>query len=229
MFLARPAPARSLRGRIALVLAVLAGSPSCQFTDPLTDPFVERDPVTNQRVYSFPPGILDKVAVMPFYPDFVASGERAQRAVSPSDSADLLSRFVTEALMRDGTSVVAPNDLATAFSAQGFPVPRLDPISAADLAAREFGATAVMLGKLTRYRERSSASSPSSVAFEMTLYTAPEGRKAWVSSFDETQRALSENLINARRYPGGGSRWLSASALARWGAESAIEALPKRR
>jgi hypothetical protein len=202
---------------------------ACSFTDPLTDPFVERDPVTNQRVYSFPPGILEKVAVMPFYPDYVQSPDPEQRAVTPGDAADLVARYVTEALRGAANSTVAPNDLANAFAAQGFPAPRLDPISAAELAAREFGATAVMLGKVTRFRERSSPTRPSSVAFELTLYTAPEGRKAWVSSFDETQRALSENIVNARRYPGGGSRWLTASELARWGARSAIDAMPQRR
>jgi hypothetical protein len=35
--------------------------------------------------------------------------------------------------------------------------------------------------------------------------------------------------MNARRYPQGGTRWLSAVELARWGAEAAIEALPERR
>jgi hypothetical protein len=228
VFPARRSQARSLAG-LAALLGVLLGPLACAFTDPLTDPFIERDPVTDQRVYSFPPGILDKVAVMPFYPDFVQSAEREQRSVTPADSADLVARFATEALLSQGISAVAPSDLANAFDAQGFPAPRLDPISAGELAAREFGATAVLLGKVTRYRERASASKPSSVAFEMTLYTAPEGRKAWVSVFDETQRPLSENLVNARRYPGGGSRWLTAAELARWGAESAIEALPARR
>ena len=120
------------------------------------------------------------------------------------------------------------SDLKAAFDAKGIPAPRLDAAAAARVAAEEFGASAVLLGEVTRYRDR-SGTVPASVAFQMTLYRAPGGERAWVSSFDETQRPLSENIVNARRYPGAGSRWLSAAELARWGAESAIQALPSRR
>jgi hypothetical protein len=67
------------------------------------------------------------------------------------------------------------------------------------------------------------------VAFEVTLFAAPSGQKLWSARFDETQRALSENVLNARRYPGGGTRWLTAAELARWGAQAAAGAMPADR
>ena len=225
MSLAR-APSTARLPLLSTLVAVLA---ACSLTDPLTEPFVKKAPITRQRVYSFPPGLLEKVAIMPFYPDFTASLEREQRNASPSEAADLMARFASEALSENGISTIPASDLANAFLARGIATPRLDPISAADVAAREFGASAVLLGKVTRYRERSTASRPSSVAFELSLYSAPDAKKAWVSSFDETQRALSENIVNARRYPGGGSRWLTAGELARWGIDASVESLPERR
>lgn len=214
---------------VTACMAWLAAFDACSVTNPITETFVEQKPVTRQRTYSLPKGALAKVAVMPFYPRFVQSNEREQRSVTPSDAADLVARFATEALASQGFETVAPSDLSSAFAAQGLPTPRLDAAAAAELAARDFGATSVLLGEVTRYRERAGGTSAASVAFELTLYTAPGAEKAWVSSFDETQRALSENLVNARRYPGGGSRWLTAAELAQWGAEAAAAALPDRR
>jgi hypothetical protein len=87
-----------------------------------------------------------------------------------------------------------------------------------------------MMGRVSRYREREGKSfgstSAASVAFDLTVYTAPVARRIHSSQFDETQRPLSEHVLNARRYPGGGTRWLTAAELAQWGAQSAVAALP---
>ena len=55
---------------------------------------------------------------------------------------------------------------------------------------------------------------------------APGGEQLWRATFDERQQALSENVFNAARYPGRGSRWLSAGELARWGAEEVAQVMP---
>ncbi len=72
------------------------------------------------------------------------------------------------------------------------------------------------------------ASRPASVSFRVTLYEAPSGFKLWSARFDETQRPLSDNLFNARRYPGGGSRWLTSTELVKWGAREVAGALANR-
>ena len=97
------------------------------------------------------------------------------------------------------------------------------------MAARQFGASAVMLGKVYRYREREGealgALRPASVGFDLSLHEAPGGRKLWTSRFDETQQPITANVFNVQRYPGGGRRWLTAAELARWGADGTARAL----
>ena len=84
-----------------------------------------------------------------------------------------------------------------------------------------------------RYTERRGgelgSTRPASVGLELTLHAAPGARKLWSARFDQTQRALSENLFLAPRYPGGGSRWLTAAELAQWGLSEAAEELAELR
>jgi hypothetical protein len=98
------------------------------------------------------------------------------------------------------------------------------------LVAVEFGADAVLLGAVTRFRERSGQAAgtmhPAAVGFEVTLYTAPGAQRLWNAVFSETQQALSENVLSTYRYPGGGTRWLTAEELAQWGARETVAAIP---
>jgi hypothetical protein len=86
-----------------------------------------------------------------------------------------------------------------------------------------------VLGKLLRWREREGSAAgstrPASVAFEVSLYEAPSARKLWTGRFDETQQAITEAILRARQYPGGGTRWLTAQEFARWGADEAAKAI----
>ncbi|HME71672.1 MAG TPA: hypothetical protein VKM54_17645, partial [Myxococcota bacterium] len=104
-----------------------------------------------------------------------------------------------------------------------------DPVAAAKLAADRFNATGVLLGTLQRYRDLEgnprSTSSPASVAFEVTFYAAPSGKKLWTARFSETQHSLNERPLDASRYPGGGTRWLTAAELAHWGADATVQSL----
>lgn len=187
-------------------------------------------PVVNEQPFHVPTGSLGRIAVVPFSatPALVQALPEGS-PVDAAHAANLVSTFMTDALRAQGFAVVPPSDLVAAFVAQQRPIPRLDPREAGALAAREYGATAVMLGKVYRYREREGealgASRPASVGYEVTLFEAPGGRRLWSSRFDETQQPLTANVFNAQRYPGGGRRWLTASELARWGADGAAKAL----
>src|SRR5207245_2945519 len=109
------------------------------------------------------------------------------------------------------------------------PVPREDRAALAAVVAHEFGATALLSGTVYRYRERSGGelgtTQPASVGLELALYTAPGERLLWTARFDHTQQALSQNALVAPRYPGAGSRWLTAAELARWGLDTAARQL----
>lgn len=187
-------------------------------------------PVVSEQPFHVPTGSLGRIAVVPFYPTpELGRGMAGGSALSAADAADLIATFITDALRAQGFAVVPPSDLLGAFVSQGRPIPRLDQREAGALAAREFGATAVLLGKVYRYREREGqalgATRPASVGYEVTLFDIAGGRRLWTSRFDETQQAITENVFNAQRYPGGGRRWLTAAELARWGAEGTAKAL----
>jgi hypothetical protein len=207
------------RLRRGLVL-LAAGMAACALSQPI---------VTTQ-VVATQPGLLKKVAVVPFEP---APGFRAGAgATAPSGAlaAELVTRFVAESLTAHGIAVVAPNDLVIAFEGEGKVLPRGDVAAVSELAARHFGATAIVTGNVQRYREReggaTGAFAPASVAFDLTLHAAPAGAPIYRARFDHTQSTLSGDLFGAIRYPGRGSRWLTAAELARWGADNAIEEMP---
>lgn len=146
--------------------------------------------------------------------------------VAPAEAAALVARYLAEALAQQGIDVTAAGDLGRALSESGSSVA---PREVARLAAERFGAQAVLIGNVARYREKQAdigENAAASVWFEVSLYKAPEGDKLWSGVFNETQRPLSHNVLVGSRYPGGGSRWLSAEELARWGAEQTVLTMP---
>jgi hypothetical protein len=116
-----------------------------------------------------------------------------------------------------------------AFTGEGHPVPRLDPRAAVQLSQKSFDASAVVLGKVLRYREReggsAGATQPAGAGFEASLYEVPTGRRLWTGRFNEVQQSPTANIFRARQYPGGGTRWLSATEFARWGAGELVKAM----
>ena len=186
-------------------------------------------PVVKQQTFFASAGSLKVVVLVPFYPrpDLVR-GVGDQR-MSAEEVAALVTGFFGDALAAEGVHVIPASDFETAFSSQGRATPRRDPRAAAERAARDFGATSVVLGEVYRWRERSGEAlgtdRPASVGYQMSLHEAPGGRRLWNSRFDETQRPLTDDVRLLGRYPGGGSRWLTAAELARWGAAAAAESL----
>jgi hypothetical protein len=202
-------------------LAALAGAALAACAGPA--------PIVETQSYATASGLFQRVAVAPFYPSRQLTGQ--PEGLSAGDVAELVARFATEAFQDRGIDVVAPNDLLVAFEGAGLVVPRGEPGPLAELAAEKFGATSVLLGEVTRYQERQGQAlgtfHPASVAFTLELYTAPGGVRVWSARFDETQVSLSANVMRARQYPGGGTRWLTAAELARWGIDRAIDSVPK--
>lgn len=188
-------------------------------------------PMVVSRTYALEAGAVAKVAVVPFYPARDLEHSTRPGSVGHAEAADLVARFVTEALVAGGVRTVAPSDLVIAFEGRGQVLPRGDVAALAEVAAHDFGASAVLLGRVMRYREREGSAvgalHPASVAFAVDLYTAPGGEHVFSARFDQTQPALSSAPMVARQYPGGGMRWLSAAELARFGGDRMVAALPE--
>jgi hypothetical protein len=161
-------------------------------------------------------GPLQRVAVAPF-------GAKPEEAVP---AAALVARHVTEALVERGIEVIGPEDVARALGGR-------EPGGAAELAAlvhREFGADGVLLGEITRWVEREGGAAgtlrPASVGVRVELYGAPQGEPLWEGEFDRTQQSLLENVLVTPRYPGGGTRWLTAEEFALFAASELGAAAP---
>jgi hypothetical protein len=190
------------RATLGLAAAALA---ACSQTNP---------PVVRQQTFSAPAEATQVVAVVPFaYRPELAYGDTAG-GLTPLAAQDI--------------KVVPPSDVEVVFVNQGRAVPRRDPRAAAEVVGREFGATSVVLGEVIRWRERVGeaygADQPASVGFEFALRDLT-GRTLHHTRFDHTQRTLTADPLTARKYPGGGTRFLTAAELARWGANAAAESL----
>ena len=90
-------------------------------------------------------------------------------------------------------------------------------------------ADAVLFGQVVYFRERvggdAGATSPASVTFVLELLDVRRGDIIWKSRFEETQRALSENLFAIANFAERGARWLKAEELAQDGVKKAIREL----
>ena len=173
---------------------------------------------------------IDRLAVVPFFPKPRLSRSTSESGLEAWEAAALVTRFVTEAIQKRGGMVIPESDVQLAFTGQGHVTPRMDPKAAAELAATQFGATAVLLGSVERYREREGSAAgsmrPASVAYDVELYAAPSGRRVWRARFDQTQASLTSDPFRSSRLPGGGTRFLTVAELARFGAGLVAEKIP---
>ncbi len=96
---------------------------------------------------------------------------------------------------------------------------------------KDLNADAILYGKLYRFRERIGSpyavKTPASVAFSLILVRVADGAVLWRYSFDQTQEALTSNLLNWRFYKKQGMRWVTAEELAAYGLEQAVQELEK--
>jgi hypothetical protein len=95
---------------------------------------------------------------------------------------------------------------------------------------RKLGADAVVSGKIFRFQQRVGTSyavdTPASVAFSMYLLRVDDGDMIWAGSFDETQRPLSDNLLQLSTWAKRGARFLTAEELAHSGLNKVMAAFP---
>ena len=159
---------------------------------------------------------ISKVAVVTFH----ALQRQGAEPLRP-DAPDLVASYVADAFSAYGVDTVPPTDVAQALGVEAG-----NGGSIVQQAAAHFGANAVAVGTVYKFRERSGealgTTQPASVGFEVKLYTS-DGRLYGSKVFDHTQVALSENALTATQYPGGGTRWLTAEELAHWGAQQVVK------
>lgn len=96
---------------------------------------------------------------------------------------------------------------------------------------RTVQADAVLSGYIYRYQERMgsqmAAERPASVAFSLHLIRTADGADVWSGYVDETQQALSENLLNMAAFWRRKGRWVSADEMADAGLDELIQKFPQ--
>jgi hypothetical protein len=88
----------------------------------------------------------------------------------------------------------------------------------------------VLMGWVFRYRARTGGpwgvQEPASVAFVALLLNGRDGRLLWRGQFDETQRALSEDVLDFFSFARRGGRWVTAKELASDGVNQLLLTFP---
>lgn len=94
---------------------------------------------------------------------------------------------------------------------------------------KELKADAVLYSKLFRFEDRIggeyAVKSPASVGFTLQMIRVSDGATLWRNTLDETQQALMENILKAGLYRKTGMRWLTATELADYGINQAVDEL----
>ena len=104
------------------------------------------------------------------------------------------------------------------------------PIPLSLQAGQDLGVHFILVGFLFRFEERIGSSigvtRPASVSFDLHLFRLRDGLEVWRSKFDETQRPLSENLLQIGSFVRRKAHWLTAEELASVGMGEVLKKLP---
>jgi len=162
---------------------------------------------------------IRRIAVLP--------PETSTAAKQPSsqldDASEMLAKQIYSAMASlPNWQVVAETEVQQ--------VEQMKPATTGAVRLRQVGemvfADAVMVGRVQRFRQRVGddwgVKTPASVAFVLDLIDVRRGDVIWSARFDETQKALSENIFAWGDISQRGVRWLSAEQLTLDGVKKAV-------
>jgi hypothetical protein len=185
---------------------------------------------------------LEKVGLMPFFKGSYGSSITESlvcpvceliydpETLSP-DCDKVLTQYVQEALDKKHGDRVIPQPVVEKTYRQ-LPLDDLrdTPLALSQKVGKILGANFMAVGSVWRYRERKggtgAVSSPASVAFALHLIVVESGEILWSKSFVQTQRSLSENILNVKSFFDQGAKWLTADELASYGVEEIMKEFP---
>jgi hypothetical protein len=161
-----------------------------------------------------------KLCELSFNPDDVSLG--ADRT---------LTRYLQEGMdLRYGDRVLPQSVLLHAYNDISKDDQKDTPVSLAKNVGEAVAVKHIVIGTVWRYKERvgssGGATRPASVAFDVYLMDVASGALLWMASFDETQRSLSENVLDLKAFFSRGAKWLTANELARYGVKEIINQFP---
>jgi hypothetical protein len=148
-----------------------------------------------------------------------------------SGAGRALTRMVYEGLrLRFGDQIISLDESRSTYAEVVLEESTDTARSLAQRLGRKMRADYVVIGTLWRYRDRGELpdmpESPASVAFALYLVDVETGRRVWRGLYDETQRQVTENILQAGKYLKMGVTWLSAQELARYGVKQVLSSFP---
>jgi hypothetical protein len=107
------------------------------------------------------------------------------------------------------------------------------PVSEKELLAklgRQLNADGILTGRVYHFKNRVGydygVETPAAVGFHLDLMELETGKVIWSRRYEETQRALSENLFSFGDFFRRKGKWLTAEALATFGLEKTLQTIP---
>ena len=168
---------------------------------------------------------VEKIAVMPFSSKLKGVGE----AMTAKE------QFITDSMYGEltakvkGVEFISPQSSSEELTKVREDNPIFLDKSAVIEAGKNLGADAVLFGYISEYKEREGGelgvSSAASVAFSVQLLNTKDGQILWEDYFAETQRPLSENLLEVRKFFRRGAKWITADDLAKEGIVEVVNGL----
>jgi len=106
----------------------------------------------------------------------------------------------------------------------------ISPLKMLQEVGKTFGADAVLVGQVYRWRERVGSDygveTPASVAFDLSLVRPSDGGILWRGNYDKTQKSLFEDLFDFKTYIKSDGLWLTARKLAKFGLDKLLGDMP---
>jgi len=170
----------------------------------------------------------DKIAV-----DCVACNRRHVIREVPEGTAEFMTEHLIKLLMIDKDFRFVFHDRTEEMPTY-LQVDKNGAVRMAELVASTGGTNgvdAILLGYIFNFKERVGTSysveSPASVSFSLFLVRVKDGQIVWRGIFEETQQALSENLLKIGAFIKRKARWITAREMAVDGLENLLLSFPK--
>jgi hypothetical protein len=142
-----------------------------------------------------------------------------------------LNQLLQQKMDALGTFEILPLErVEDAFSKTNKGPFELRPLRSAIQFGKELNVDFIVVGYLFRFEERIGsrigAEKPASVGFDVHLLRVRDGKRVWDGKFDETQQALSENLLKLGSFVRRKASWLTAEELSSVGMDEMLKRLP---
>jgi hypothetical protein len=183
-----------------------------------------------------------RLAILPFLVERISDPSRG--AVCPVcgdiyrrgnilyGSQNTLTRLLQEKMEEKGTFKVLPKEtVEEAFLKSDKGQFELNPMRSSLRLGNALNADYIFVGFVFRYEERVGSAlgveKPASVAFDIHLFRIRDGKMVWKGKFDETQKSLSENLLEIGTFIKGKGTWVTAEEFSKIGMERMLKKFPR--